>query len=340
MTTQTFPRTVASARAPTLNRASSMAGVMAGAMARAMAGAMAGAMARAMAGAMAGAMARVMAVAMTVAGALASTLIALATAGVATLASAQGPVPGTVATTAASAAATAPVALPFGVGERAVYRVSYNIVGRVGTGTMQIVGIDTVRGSPAFHALFTLKGRFLFARVDNRFESWLDVRDVFSHRFEQKTHEINFRRNRIREFYPAELRWTGHTNDRPEQGTLGTTMPLDDTAFLYFVRTLDLEVGREYSFDRYWNQEGNPVRVRVLRRETVTVPAGTFDTLVLQPLIRTSGLFSEGGEAEVYFAETGARQLVMLRAKVSFGTLQLQLEEFTPADLAPVVRND
>jgi hypothetical protein len=270
--------------------------------------------------------------AMTATRLMTSVLAVLAAAVVATPASAQRSLPDT--------GGAAPVTVPFGVGEHAVYRVSYNIVGRVGTGSMQIVGIDTVRGHPAFHALFTLQGRFLFARVDNRFESWLDVRDVFSHRFEQQTREINFRRNRIREFYPAELRWTGHTNDRQESGTLSSAMPLDDTAFLYFVRTLKLEVGREYSFDRYWNPEGNPVRIRVLRRETVTVPAGTFDTVVLQPIIRTSGLFSEGGEAEVYFAEDGARQLVMLRAKVSFGTLQLQLEEFTPADLAPVVRND
>jgi hypothetical protein len=219
---------------------------------------------------------------------------------------------------------------PFGVGERAQYRVSYNLVGRVGTGTMELVGIDTVRGHRAFRALFTLQGRVLFARVNNRFESWLDVERVFSHRFEQSTHEINFRRRRTREFFPAEMRWSGHTNDRQESGALPTAEPLDDTAFLYFMRTLDLEVGREYTFNRYWNPDGNPVRIRVLRRERVTVPAGTFDTLVLQPTIRTSGLFSEGGEAEVYFAEGGARQLVMLRARVSFGTLQLQLEEFEP----------
>ena len=221
--------------------------------------------------------------------------------------------------------------LPFGVGERASYRVSYNVVGRVGTGTMSILGVDSIRGRPAFHALFTLRGRFLFASVNNRFDSWLDVGEVFSHRFEQNTHEINFRRRRTREFFPAELRWTGHTNDRPESGTLPTAEPLDDTAFLYYLRTMDLEVGREYHLDRYWNPDGNPVRVRVLRRETVRVPAGTFETLVLQPIIRTSGMFSEGGEAEVYFAANGSRQLVMLRARVSFGTLQLQLEEFEPA---------
>lgn len=220
--------------------------------------------------------------------------------------------------------------LPFGLGEHASYRVSYNVVGRVGTGTMSILGIDTIRGNPAFHALFTLRGRFLFARVNNRFDSWIDIERTFSHRFEQNTHEINFRRRRSREFFPDELRWTGHTNDREESGVLPTETPLDDTAFLYYLRTMDLEVGGEYELDQYWNPDGNPVRIRVLRRETVRVPAGTFDTLVLQPIIRTSGLFSEGGEAEVYFAENGPRQLVMLRARVSFGTLQLQLEEFEP----------
>jgi hypothetical protein len=222
-----------------------------------------------------------------------------------------------------TAASATPVhaGVPFGAGERASYRVSYNVVGRVGTGTMNITGVDTVRGRPAYHMVYTLQGRFLFARVDNHFESWLDVDRMFTHRFEQRTHELNFRRRRTRDFFPAQMTWTGQTNDRVENGTLTTAEPLDDTAFLYFMRTLRLEVGREYTFNRYWNSEGNPVRIRVLRRETVTVPAGTFDTIVLQPIIKTSGLFAEGGEAEVYYAEDGARQLVMLRAKVSFGTL-------------------
>jgi hypothetical protein len=169
------------------------------------------------------------------------------------------------------------------------------------------------------------------ARVDSRFGSWLDVAGIYSHRFEQWTHEVNFRRRRTREFFPAQQRWTGQTNGKAESGPLITAEPLDDTSFLFFARTLDLEPGREYSYNRYWNPDGNPVRIKVLRRERITVPAGTFDTIVLQPLIRTSGMFSEGGEAEVYLAETGARPLVMLRARLSIGTLQLQLEEFVGA---------
>jgi hypothetical protein len=233
-------------------------------------------------------------------------------------------------TPAAAPAPAASLTVPYSVGERAQYRVSWGVAGRVGTGQMHIEAIDTIRGRPAFRIVNTLQGRMLFARVNNRFESWLDVEGVFSHRFEQWTHEVNFRRRRTREFFPADRIWSGQTNGNAESGTLNTAGPLDDTSFLYFVRTLQLEVGQEYTHNRYWNPDGNPVLIRVLRRERVTVPAGTFDTIVLQPIIRTSGMFGEGGEAEVYFAEAGARQLIMLRARMSIGTLQLQLEEFVP----------
>jgi hypothetical protein len=234
------------------------------------------------------------------------------------------------ATAAVESAKPARGSTPFRVGERAEYRVGYGVFRSVGTGSMEIAGIDTVRGHPTYHTKFRLRGGIPGARVNNTFESWLDVRGLFSRRFEQDTHEVRFKRRRTREFYPEERRWSGHTNDREESGELPTSAPLDDTSFLYFVRTLDLEPGKEYEFHNYWNPEGNPVRIQVLRRETVRVPAGRFETVVLQPLIRTSGMFSEGGEAEVYISDDDARILVMLRARVSFGSLRLELQEYVP----------
>jgi hypothetical protein len=222
-------------------------------------------------------------------------------------------------------------ATPFGVGEKARYRVGYGVLRGVGSGSMEIVGLEVVRGHPTYHMQFRLRGGIPGARVNNTYDSWMDARGLFSRRFEQDTHEVRFKRRRVREFLPEEMRWTGRTNDRVESGELPTARPQDDTSFLFFIRTLDLEVGEELRFDNYWNPEGNPVRIRVLRRETVDVPAGRFNTIVIQPLIQTSGMFSEGGEAEVYLSDDDARILVMIRAKVSFGTLRLELEEYTPA---------
>ena len=107
-------------------------------------------------------------------------------------------------------------------------------------------------------------------------------------------------------------------------------MPLDDVSFLYWSRSIPLEVGKTYEFKRYFKESGNPVIVKVLRRERVRVPAGEFNTIVVKPIIRTSGLFSEGGEAEVYYTDDARRLIVLVKTKLSIGTMQLQLESYTP----------
>ena len=154
---------------------------------------------------------------------------------------------------------------PFRVGERAQFRASWGIVGRVGTGTLGIVSLDTVRGRPSYHAVFTIQGGIPGARVDERMETWLDQRRLFSLRFAQRTRYPRFSRDRTREFLADQRRWTGRTNAREESGVLPTNLPLDEIGFIYHARTMDLQVGREYTLDRYWNPEGNPVRLRVLR---------------------------------------------------------------------------
>lgn len=219
--------------------------------------------------------------------------------------------------------------LPFGVGERAQYKASY-LVGRVGTGILEIPQIDTIRGHSVLHLRMTIGGGIPGARIDERLESWLDRDSLYSHRYLQRTRYPRFSRDRARNFFPDGLRWAGHTNGRAEAGDLPTARPLDDLAFLFHVRTMDLEVGQEYVLDRYWNPTGNPVRLKVLREETVEVPAGRFRTIVVQPIIKTSSLFAEDGEAYVYLSTGPRRELVMLRARVSIGTLTLRLESYQP----------
>ncbi len=228
----------------------------------------------------------------------------------------------------AAQVATSPT-YPFSAGEQAVYRAGWGIFGRAGTGTMSL-SADTVRGDSTLHAVLAIKGGLPGLRIDERLESWFDPRTLGARRFLQRTRYPRFSRDRLREFYAAERRWTGHTNNREETGELGTDRPLDEIGYIFVARSVPLVVGEELVFNDYWKTDGNPVRLKVLRREVVKVPAGTFNTIVVQPIIKSGGLFAEKGEAEVYISEGPARELVMLRAKLSIGTLVLQLEQFTP----------
>jgi hypothetical protein len=106
--------------------------------------------------------------------------------------------------------------------------------------------------------------------------------------------------------------------------------PLDDGSFIYAVRTAGVNVGETRSDDRYFRPDKNPVVLTGLRRDTVTVGAGTFSTTVVRPTIRTSGIFSDDGKAQVWFTDDASRYPVQVKAKFSKFTLTLALESVKP----------
>jgi hypothetical protein len=210
--------------------------------------------------------------------------------------------------------------LPFAPGEKLEYRVSYGVL-HVGHGSMELDAGDTVRGVPTYHAVFRLTGGTFFFRVDDRMESWFDTTTLTSLRFVQNLHEGRYHAHRGFEIFPAERRY-----ERAGDTSYATVAaPLDDISFLYFIRTLSLDIGAEYRFDRYFQLDGNPIIVRVLRRERITVPAGTFDAIVVQPLITTRGIFSQKGRAEVWLRADGGHEVLQMKAHVAFGSISLVL---------------
>jgi hypothetical protein len=232
-----------------------------------------------------------------------------------------------------AAAVEGPVPLasnvPFGLGERATYAVRLGRLGTIGQGSMQILGVEMVDQRPTYRTRMQIAGGIPLARVDDTFESWIDVNGLFSRRYHQDQKEVNFERVRKFDFFPERRAY--RRTDTGETGTLPTDRPLDEVSFLYYARTLPLRVGETYTLNQYFREDGNPVVLRVLRKERVRVPAGTFETIVVQPVIRTRGLFGEGGQAEVFFSDDDRRVLVMLRSRVRLiGSLSLHLQEYQP----------
>ena len=215
---------------------------------------------------------------------------------------------------------------PFGPGERLVYKLKIGIF-NAGQGQMSIPALDTVRGRDAYHIGWTIDGGFMGLGVHDKYESWLDVRTLQSWRFIQDIHEVRYNSFRHYEMYPDSGIWDREDND--EFGPLASELPLDDIAFVYFLRTLPLEVGETYTFDRYFKTEGNPVTVQVIRRDHRKTDAGEFATIVVRPIIRTKGLFGEKGKAEIHFTDDARRLPVYVKSDIpNFpGSLTLHLRE-------------
>ena len=222
-------------------------------------------------------------------------------------------------------AARPPAPVPFLVGESLTYDVRFGAI-KVGTGRMRVLGIENVRNRPAWHVVFTLSGGTVFYKVDDVYESWMDVMTLNSLRYVQDLDQGQRERQRKFEIFPERAIYQEVFKRNREMPSVAN--PLDDGSFLFYIRTVPLEVGRTYEFNRYFKPDRNPVVIRVLRKERVTVPAGTFNAIVLQPIIKTSGIFSEGGQAEIWLTDDDKRMMLQMRSRLSFGSLNLYLRSY------------
>lgn len=219
--------------------------------------------------------------------------------------------------------------VPFGTGERLEYDVRFGSL-KVGSAHMEVVGLENLRGRPAWHTAFWVRGGNFLYRVNDVYESWMDTQTLSSLRFVQELEEGGKNTERRFEIYPERSVFV-QTNKKPAKEEKSVSQPLDDGSFLYFIRTIPLEVGQTYDFHRYFRPDRNPVRIRVLRRERIRVPAGTFNAIVLQPVIKTKGIFSENGHAEVWLSDDDRRIMLQLKSKLSFGSLNLYLKSYVPS---------
>lgn len=231
--------------------------------------------------------------------------------------------------TVSAAGGEVAAARPFSVGERLTYAVRVGPIGR-GNAVAEIRSLDTLRGRPVYHSVFTIQGSLLFFRVDDAYDSWFDPRSLVSLRYHQKIDQGPYERNRTYEIFPD--RGIYLEPDRTERATV--ERPLDDGAFLYFLRTIPLKVGKTYTFNRYFKPDRNPVTVTVVRRERVRVPAGEFDAVVLEPRIKAKGIFAEKARAEVWIRNDDTRVVLQMRTHMPFGTVLFQLRSIEKAELA------
>lgn len=226
----------------------------------------------------------------------------------------------------------------FPTGETAVYDVTFGPI-KVGRGQLRVEALDTIAATPAYRVAFEIAGGPFFYKIDDRTVSWVAPEPFRSVRFEQILREGDYRRHRRYALDHEALTYTREEWDdslgvyAPHPEERDVPMPagaLDEISFLYLLRSLPLEVGRTYRFDRYFEQDANPVILQVLRREPIRVAAGRFDAIVVRPIIRAGGMFGEDGQAEVYLTDDDRRLIVLLRTRMKVGELSMYLKEYDP----------
>jgi len=210
----------------------------------------------------------------------------------------------------------------FRVGERLRYDIRWGFY-ELGTAEMHVVGIDTIRGTPAAHVQFRILGGNFFYKMDDRMDSWVALKDTSSRRFTQDFNENKKARHAWYEILPD----SGYYREKDATETHPTVaQPLDDAAFFYFVRTMKLEAGKKYELQRYFRPDRNPVVLDVKSVDTLDVPAGKIPSIVLQPIIKGGGILKETSQARLWLSDDDHHYMVQLKSKFPVvGVLTMRL---------------
>ena len=241
-----------------------------------------------------------------------------------------------------------PVSWRFPVGEAATYDVQVAL-GRVnaprplGEARLAVEGREVVDGVSAYRLALEMEGGIPFVyQLDDRQVSWVGTGPLRTLRFEEHLRQGDYRRDRLCRMDQRAGRYSCFREEEgdwvPIEGRRDVPMPedaLDEISLLYLVRSLPLEPGDRYRFDRLFEEDGNPVEIEVLRREEIRVPAGRFATIVVRPTIRTDGLFGQEGRAEVYITDDERRAIVKIASTMKMGRIDLLLTEYRPGDEGP-----
>jgi hypothetical protein len=204
---------------------------------------------------------------------------------------------------------------PFAVGERLEYEARLGII-PVGTAMMSVHPMARERGREAFVFAASGEGRPLGIRVGADLTSYVGTKGFTSLRFHRRVFQGTSVDEAQYQIVPDSGRYR---QDGDPRNWKAAADPLDELAFLYYLRTVPLKPGASYTIARYFKTGYNPVQVRVLGRETRTLPDGR-DVPVL-----TLEITSRGMTMAVALSDDARRLPVELELPFPFGQVTLEL---------------
>lgn len=215
--------------------------------------------------------------------------------------------------------------------ERLEYEVKWGVVS-MGTSDLTVREVVDFNGQPAYHIVSEAKttpfgDRFYKVRDVN--ESWMHVGDLRSLGYSKKLREGNFFRDEWVVFDYEEKGFLSRRIGRDGNFSVSTgTIPgavQDILSSTYFIRPRKLKVGDEVVLDV--NTKSNwPLTIKVLRKQRVKVPAGTFSCIVVEPTLREEGIFIQKGRSlHVWLTDDERHMPVFMRVDILIGSISAYL---------------
>ncbi len=213
--------------------------------------------------------------------------------------------------------------LPFSVGERLEYSAKFNFI-PAGKAFLTVISIDTVNSLPAYHVRYEAQTGPIadkIYKIRDNIDSWLDEKEFFTH---QQTKNIR----------EGKYRFTSHTQIMYDHSiaivnndTISIQSRLyDPYSLFYYFRTLELIPEETIDLTVFDNKSLTEFQMIITSKEQVSVPAGTFDCMVVRPFREGKTLLKNEGDMTIWFSNDIYKIPVQIILKIKYGTMVMKLK--------------
>lgn len=214
---------------------------------------------------------------------------------------------------------------PFAPGEVLTFDLKWQFIS-AGTATMSVLNDSTAEDGWRIEALAWSTGIVdFFYTVRDTIRSIVDRRTLLPRRFEKRQHEGWYHRDSVYTF-DQERRIIYR-----KSGTYACSVEVYDIlSSLYRLRASPLAVGGSAVVTVYADGKLYTARVKVLRRETVTVAAGTFSCLAVEPILQSEAIFVQKGRLWIWLTDDERRIPVLMQSAIPVGRIVAELVSYQP----------
>ena len=213
----------------------------------------------------------------------------------------------------------------FKVGEKLYFDVKYGFV-TAGTATFQIPKIKKISGRDAYYVTFQVNNVKSFDwmyKVRDSYETYIDVEGIFPWRFEQHIREGKYSRD-FSAFFDqrkGKAKTTEGDHNIPKYVN-------DIVSAFYYARTIDyskLRKGDLIHLKNFYKDKTYDLDVRYEGKEVISVTAGKFECIVVEPIVKEGGLFKSEGKIVIWLTNDDLKIPVKVKTKVVIGAIDAEL---------------
>jgi hypothetical protein len=217
-----------------------------------------------------------------------------------------------------------PARRPFVPGESLKFSVQYGFI-KAGTAYLEVQNKEW-NGHSAYMLVARAESNAFFSRfykVRNRIESVWDSTGHYSLRYAENRREGGYKAS-------SEIVFDYDKQEAIYQD--GRTFPIppqvqDALSSFYYTRFQSLPLGGSVFFDYHASRKSQPLEVKILGRQRVETPAGKFDCIAIEPVLKAGGIFKNKGRLVIWLTDDDRRMPVMMKSKVKVGSISVLLVE-------------